>query len=307
MAVHGLPLPTVFGEAPFVPLLAFPFVKLFDADEEAALETVMMVLLNWAGSWLETFPRPPAPVRTCAFGHLAICLLKVIQVLAIVHRILTHFDAPLAAHLRECGVDSTVYAWPLLRSAFSEVLTRSEWLAFWDHLVVDIQQPQLLLFAVVAYLRYFRSALLSIRPPRTRQASEVMDSEPACTETQFATVVEEITAFVRRQNALNVRGVLDLMYAMHRSAPSSLWNSDPWPGTPLYAQAGQAIPAGASDTAVQGSDSGPYYLPAGQYPLFLRYPKYVVDFQVQERKRIEAEEAAALERQERLHEFQAQG
>ena len=35
-------------------------------------------------------------------------------------------DPQLAAHLALCGAGPDVYAWPMLRTAFSEVLTRDE-------------------------------------------------------------------------------------------------------------------------------------------------------------------------------------
>jgi hypothetical protein len=71
----------------------------------------------------------------------------------------------LAAHLERCGADAARFAWPLLRSAMSEVLTRAEWEQLWDTLLVRAHDPSLLPFAVVAYLRYFRGPLLAVRAP----------------------------------------------------------------------------------------------------------------------------------------------
>lgn len=143
----------VFGEVPFLPVTAFPFVKFFGSvsagDDITMLEGVMAVLVNWGSHWVEALPHPPIPI----LGRL--------------HALLMHWDAPLARHLEACGADPVRYAWPMLRSCFSEVLTRPEWEQLWDHLITHAHDPSLLLYAVVAYLRYFRGPLLGIRAPNT--------------------------------------------------------------------------------------------------------------------------------------------
>ena len=98
----------VFGEAEFVPALAYPFVSLFHVDDLAAFETVMAVLLHWGGTWLQTFPHPPIPA------------------LNTVEQIIHAHDPKLMSHLVALGVSSQVYAWSLLRSVFTEVLNKSE-------------------------------------------------------------------------------------------------------------------------------------------------------------------------------------
>jgi hypothetical protein len=45
-------------------------------------------------------------------------------------------------------------------------------------------------------------------------------------------------------------------------------------------------------------------LPKGQYPIFNYYPKFVVDQQLRERERAEAEEQQLAQRQSVLHELQ---
>ena len=51
-----------------------------------------------------------------------------------------------------------VYAWPLLKTMFSEVLSRDEWLRVWDHIVSN--HPSFLLLLAVAYLTTARQTLL---------------------------------------------------------------------------------------------------------------------------------------------------
>ena len=126
---------TVFGELPYLPALAFPFVKLFARDDLAAFEAVLCVFLNWGRRWVETFPHAPMQVM----GHA--------------DALLSFHEPDVCRHLRESGVDAQDYAWTLLRSAFTEVFSKREWLRFWDHVVMEAAHPDMLLYAVVAYLR----------------------------------------------------------------------------------------------------------------------------------------------------------
>ena len=53
---------------------------------------------------------------------------------------------------------SQQYAWPLLETLFSEVLSREEWLRLWDNVLSN--HPSFLLLVVVAYLTSARHTLL---------------------------------------------------------------------------------------------------------------------------------------------------
>ena len=74
------------------------------------------------------------------------------------------------SHLVTLEVSSSTYAWSLLRSVFTEVLNKGEWLRLWDHLFTNSHDPVLLLCAVAAYSIYNRNALM----PAT-SAAEVRD------------------------------------------------------------------------------------------------------------------------------------
>ena len=50
------------------------------------------------------------------------------------------------------------YAWPLMSTLFSEVLSREAWLRTWDNILSN--PPGFLLLVVVAYLTIARSTLL---------------------------------------------------------------------------------------------------------------------------------------------------
>ena len=59
---HTSPQLLIAAQVPYVPQLMFPFVLLFGADELAALETVMTLLLWWGHSFHATFPHPPVHI-----------------------------------------------------------------------------------------------------------------------------------------------------------------------------------------------------------------------------------------------------
>uniref|UniRef100_A0A3Q2XUG3 TBC1 domain family member 31 n=1 Tax=Hippocampus comes TaxID=109280 RepID=A0A3Q2XUG3_HIPCM len=131
---------SIFGEAEYLPLLAFPFVKLFQNNPLLCFEMVATVLVNWCQHWFEYFPNPP------------------LNILNMAENIVAHHDKELLQHLVDCGITSQLYVWPLLESLFSEVLTRDEWLRLFDN--VFSNHPSFLLMACVAYLTRCREPLL---------------------------------------------------------------------------------------------------------------------------------------------------
>ncbi|XP_037129903.1 TBC1 domain family member 31 [Syngnathus acus] len=131
---------SIFGEAEYLPLLAFPFVKLFQNNALLCFEVVATVLVNWCQHWFEYFPNPP------------------LNILNMVENLLAHHDKELLQHLVDCGITSQLYVWPLLETLFSEVLTRDEWLRLFDN--VFSNHPSFLLMACVAYLMSCREPLL---------------------------------------------------------------------------------------------------------------------------------------------------
>lgn len=91
----------IFSLEKFPPLCA-------ESDTQAATECVMTVLMNWCGAWAEMFPYPP------------------LADLGRVKTLLELHDPQLCAHLLACGAGPDVFAWPLLRTAMSEVLPKQD-------------------------------------------------------------------------------------------------------------------------------------------------------------------------------------
>ncbi|KAI3361372.1 hypothetical protein L3Q82_013551, partial [Scortum barcoo] len=130
----------IFGEVEYLPLVAFPFVKLFQNNPMLCFEVVATVIVNWCQHWFEYFPNPP------------------LNILNMVENVLAHHDKELLQHLVDCGVNSQLYVWPLLETLFSEVLTRDEWLRLFDNIFSN--HPSFLLMACVAYITCCREPLL---------------------------------------------------------------------------------------------------------------------------------------------------
>uniref|UniRef100_A0A667YHF6 TBC1 domain family member 31 n=1 Tax=Myripristis murdjan TaxID=586833 RepID=A0A667YHF6_9TELE len=130
----------IFGETEYLPLVAFPFVKLFQNNPLLCFEVVATVIVNWCQHWFEYFPNPP------------------LNILSMAENVLAHHDKELLQHLVDCGITSQLYVWPLLETLFSEVLTRDEWLRLFDN--VFSNHPSFLIMACVAYITCCREPLL---------------------------------------------------------------------------------------------------------------------------------------------------
>ncbi|XP_020652229.3 TBC1 domain family member 31 [Pogona vitticeps] len=226
---------TIFGEMPYIPLLAFPFVKLFQNNQLICFEVVATVIVNWCQHWFEFFPNPP------------------INVLSMVENILAHHDKELLQHFMNYNITSQVYAWPLLETMFSEVLTREEWLKMFDN--VFSNHPAYFLMVVAAYVICSRAPLLQ------------------CNQK------EDFEYFFHHRNNLDVSVVIKEAYHLMNCTPAEIH------------------PRHMLEDFVP--------LTKGQYPIFNKYPKFIVDYQSQERERIRQDEIEYLRERQLVHEMEA--
>ncbi|XP_077349411.1 TBC1 domain family member 31 [Lithobates pipiens] len=226
----------IFGETKYLPLMAFPFVKLFQNNQLICFEVVATVITNWCQHWFEYFPNPP------------------INILGMVENVLAHHDKEVLQHFVNFGVTSQIYAWPLLETLFSEVLTREEWLKLFDN--VFSNHPSFLLMAVVAYVLCSRSPLLH------------------CNQK------EDIEYFFHHRNNLDINLMIKESYHLMDATPAEIH-----PQRLLS----EFVP-----------------LTKGQYPIFNKYPKLIVDYQSQERERLHQEELEYLREKQIIHEVEAE-
>ncbi|KAK0084431.1 hypothetical protein PV325_007025 [Microctonus aethiopoides] len=133
----------ILEQCQFLPELIFPFVVVFQRDALSAFEASLMILWNFCQQWFEYHPFPP------------------LNVLGIIENILMEVDPFLLKFYADYDVTSTHYAWPLLRTTMSEVLSGNEWLTLWDHLLT-YQKPWMLLIYVVAYNVCSKETVLSL-------------------------------------------------------------------------------------------------------------------------------------------------
>nr|XP_006137560.1 TBC1 domain family member 31 isoform X4 [Pelodiscus sinensis]XP_014436297.1 TBC1 domain family member 31 isoform X4 [Pelodiscus sinensis] len=225
----------IFGETPYIPLLAFPFVKLFQNNQLICFEVAATVIVNWCQHWFEYFPNPP------------------VNILSMVENILAHHDKELLQHLINYNVTSQLYAWPLLETLFSEVLTREEWLKVFDNIFSN--HPSYFLMMVAAYIICSRSPLLH------------------CNQT------EDFEYFFHHRNNLDINVVIKEAYHLMEATPADIH------------------PKRMLDDFIP--------LTKGQYPVFNKYPKFIVDYQTQERERIRQDEIEYLRERQLVHEIEA--
>uniref|UniRef100_A0A8V0YBG5 TBC1 domain family member 31 n=1 Tax=Gallus gallus TaxID=9031 RepID=A0A8V0YBG5_CHICK len=225
----------IFGETPYIPLLAFPFVKLFQNNQLICFEVVATVVVNFCQHWFEYFPNPP------------------VNILSMMENILAHHDKELLQHLIKYSVTSQVYAWPLLETLFSEVLTREEWLKVFDNIFSN--HPSYFLMIVVAYIICSRAPLL------------------LCNQSQ------DFEYFFHHRNNLDINTVIKRAYHLMETTPPDIH------------------PQRVLDDFMP--------LTKGQYPVFNKYPKFIVDYQTQERERIRQDEIEYLRERQLVHELEA--
>ncbi|NWV41096.1 TBC31 protein, partial [Grantiella picta] len=225
----------IFAETPYMPLLAFPFVKLFQNNQLICFEVVATVVVNFCQHWFDYFPNPP------------------VNVLGMMENVLAHHDKELLQHLIKYKVTSQVYAWPLLETLLSEVLTREEWLKVFDNIFSN--HPSYFLMIVVAYIICSRVALL--------HCNQAADFE----------------YFFHHRNNLDINAVIKEAYHLMEATPLDIH------------------PQRMLDDFIP--------LTKGQYPVFNKYPTFIVHYQAQEREKIRRDEIEYLRERQLAHEAEA--
>ncbi|NXR86188.1 TBC31 protein, partial [Hypocryptadius cinnamomeus] len=225
----------IFAETPYMPLLAFPFVKLFQNNQLICFEVVATVVVNFCQHWFEYFPNPP------------------VNVLGMMENVLAHHDKELLQHLIKYNVTSQVYAWPLLETLLSEVLTREEWLKAFDNIFSN--HPSYFLMIVIAYVICSRAPLL--------QCNQAADFE----------------YFFHHRNNVDINVVIKEAYHLMEATPLDIH------------------PQHMLD------DFTP--LTKGQYPVFNKYPTFIVNYQAQKWEKIRQDEIEYLRERQLAHESEA--
>ncbi|XP_032108764.1 TBC1 domain family member 31 isoform X2 [Sapajus apella] len=226
----------IFSDTPYLPLLAFPFVKLFQNNQLICFEVIATLIMNWCQHWFEYFPNPP------------------INILSMIENVLAFHDKELLQHFIDHDITSQLYAWPLLETVFSEVLTREEWLKLFDNIFSN--HPSFLLMTVVAYNICSRAPLLNCN------------------------LKDDFEFFFHHRNNLDINVVIRQVYHLMETTPTAIH-----PDSMLHVFVA---------------------LTKGQYPVFNQYPKFIVDYQTQERERIRNDELDYLRERQTVEDMQAE-
>lgn len=166
------------GVSDFVPHFVFPFLKLHEKNLLFTFEVCATVLLNHGQLLLEFAPLEP-------FNYLGL-----------IENLLAHYDPKLMEFLVRHKITASVFAWPLVRTAFAEVLDTVQWLQLWDHLVTNA--PDFMVFAVVAYNMAQRPVVMKLSQPG------------------------EIETFYRDQNLVDMKRFLRIAYTLATECPATL-------------------------------------------------------------------------------------
>lgn len=160
---------SVFGEVEYLPDLVFPFVKLFANEELVCFEIILSFFLQWGQHLLEFHPNPPSP------------LVKTVEDL------LAYHEPELSQHLRDRRINLKTYIWIFLRTTFTDILTRQDWLSLMDFLVLNCHEPVYIVLFMISYFSQLKPALL-----KTEQ-------------------IDNLEYFIKKQSSLDMSAILDKM------------------------------------------------------------------------------------------------
>ncbi|XP_067137417.1 TBC1 domain family member 31 isoform X1 [Centruroides vittatus] len=129
-----------FGDSTYIPLMIFPFVKIFHSNLLNCFEVILSVLCNWYQNWFLYFPLLP------------------VSILSAIENLLAHHDKQLLQHFANVGVKADLYAWTLLQNSFSKILPHKHWLHLWDHIFSN--NLSFMLFVVISFNIIIRNILI---------------------------------------------------------------------------------------------------------------------------------------------------
>lgn len=203
-----------------------------------------------------TFPQPPVPVLTGMELSLG------------------RADRELAAHLKSLKVGALSFGWPLLRSAFSEVLDREGFLRLMDRILANADRPDLLEAAAVGFAVASRAQLLALES------------------------TEEAEAFFRQRQASSVFDIemmFRVMEKVSRFGPPEEWRGkgDDGDNDTTGLDGGGGGMAGTMSALALLRSAPREFKPLprfGAYPFYDGYPQFVINYQAQMRQRVVTQE-----------------
>jgi hypothetical protein len=116
--------------------------------------------------------------------------------LHLIENILMKMDNRLYLYYKSKNITSQIYALPLMKCAFSEVLDEHTWLQLWDHLMTN--ESYFMIFVIVAYNSLLRTTIMR------------------CDD------IDSISRIFYEQNFVNIKAWMKKSYAYMKSCPPSI-------------------------------------------------------------------------------------
>lgn len=96
-------------------------------------------------TWFEAYPSDP------------------ISPLTAIDQIIEIENQPLIAHLRSLSFSPNIYAWPMVKTLFTEILSKEDWLKFVDHLFTYKEDPEMIIYFAASFLLSSKGAIMNIK------------------------------------------------------------------------------------------------------------------------------------------------
>lgn len=134
----------IFAEVEYLPAIVLSLLKIIPNDDLYALELIMSLIVQWMQVWFETYPCEP------------------VAVVGAVESLIDSQEPRILQHLSSLGYAGKTYIWPLFSNLFSVVLAKEDWLRLLDHLFVNRDQPELLVFFGAAFIVCSKPFLMQV-------------------------------------------------------------------------------------------------------------------------------------------------
>lgn len=167
-----------FAATAFVPHFVFPFLKVHEKNLLFTFEVCASIFLNHGQLLFEFAPLEP-------FNYLGM-----------IENLVAHYDPKLMEFYMRKKITSKTFAWPIVSTAFAEVLDTAQWLQLWDHLITN--SPDFMVFVAVAYNMVQRPIIMRLEKR------------------------EEIESFFRDQNLIDMKRLLRNAYSLATQCPAVL-------------------------------------------------------------------------------------
>ncbi|CAH8654644.1 TBC1 domain member 31, variant 2 [Schistosoma haematobium] len=192
-----------------------------------------------------------------------------INILCMIENIIAYADPELYRHFVQYNITTEIYAWPLLQTGLSEVFNEDEWFCLWDSLIC--YSPSLLLAAVASYSICARGPLLMVQNTDTFEA------------------------YYHSQSTLPISNIIERAHQLLTSIPSDIH-----PEKLLYS----LIQTDTQNKNKENTCLSFQPLTSPYYPIITRYPKFIVNYHIQERERIREEEKEYLRQKATIEDMQ---